>query len=254
MMRDSYVGPRCMKLKFAVLDVNAMNQGCQQQPSAGETLQLGFDLFPPASKATLSSSAATVTVTSSSLPKSSSSTSAPSASGQSGTVFTATVTALASKSNNHGVKVGVGVGIGVACIIAIVAGAIFLLMRRRSSQKFKAELEEDTRAQWEAEYRVRAAAENGPQRAELGAAAVDYVAEADDGWPQNIPMLESPEDTRTSSSPGGFQHSDHEPFSDSSDSNLQFPGTLNSQGLAKYIGRPPMPEKDSRSDSPRPQH
>lgn len=95
---------------------------------------------------------------------------------------------------------GVGVG-GAALILALVATIFFRRRSARNLEKFEGE----ARARWEAEYHAGRTTEyyNQPQQgqkervAELS--APNYVAEADEGRPQN-PELPSEEPTSRSPS------------------------------------------------------
>ncbi|MCJ1471118.1 hypothetical protein MMC07_009766 [Pseudocyphellaria aurata] len=133
--------------------VNALNVACDQQPQAGETLKLNFDVF--AAVSTLNSSTVTstassagsvrATVTPANPPSSSSAVlAAPSSSG-------AVASASAAAPANNIVRVGVGVGVGIGGAALVLAGTVIILFRRRSTHNREI-FEREARARWEAEH------------------------------------------------------------------------------------------------------
>lgn len=116
----------------------------------------------------------------------------------------ASAAASAKNSHNNNVRLGVGVGVGIggaALILALVATIFFRRRSARNREKFEGE----ARARREAEYHAGHTTEdyNQPQQgqkeriAELSAPY--YVAEADEGRPQDA-ELPIPEQTSRSPS------------------------------------------------------
>ncbi|MCJ1471117.1 hypothetical protein MMC07_009765 [Pseudocyphellaria aurata] len=156
------------KAKTLANFVNALNVGCVQQPQAGETLKLYFDVFAAVSTLNSSTSTAssagfvTATVTSANPPSSSSagivtatvtpanppssSSAALAAPSSSGAVASASAAAPANT-----VRVGVGVGVGIGGAALVLTVTVIILFRRRSTHN-RERFEREARARWEAEH------------------------------------------------------------------------------------------------------
>lgn len=178
-----------------------MKEGCVQQPALGETLKIDFDLFPTAATLVLSTSSPAQTeiqteiVTLTSTPRYPPPSPAAMSASSASAVAASPAAAAVKSSHDKNVRVGVGVGAGVGGALAIATVAVtisLILARRRSAQRI--EFEQDARARWEAEY--HAGMEQKPirngQRWELGSTAGDKdLVEADDGSPNELPMLDN---------------------------------------------------------------
>lgn len=230
-------------------DAKALGTACAQKPDLGETLKLDFDLFPPAATPISSAPAPGRTQTqtqtqteivtlTSALPNSPPSLAAISASAASAVVASSSAAASSKASHDKNVRVGVGVGVGVGGALAILALVCLVLVRRRSAQK-KTMSEEEMRARWEMEYQAgleQKQARDHP-RSELGGAT--GLVEADDGRPNEIPMLEN----RTAQgSPGTFSSSGG---GDTSWSSTLRGSRASRTGLSRLLGtKPAVPAKD----------
>ncbi|MCJ1471116.1 hypothetical protein MMC07_009764 [Pseudocyphellaria aurata] len=139
------------KTKTLANFVKALNVACDQQPPAGQTLKLNFDVFAAASTLNLLTSTAssagivTATVIPADPPSlSSAALAAPSSS-------RAIASASAAAPANNIVRVGVGVGLGVggaALVLAVMAIIFFRCRSTRNREMF----EREARARWEAEH------------------------------------------------------------------------------------------------------
>lgn len=172
-----------------------------QKPALGKTVKLDFDLFPPAATP-ISSSTPVRTQTETQIITQ---TSAPLSTLPSLAASSASAAASSQASHDKNVRVGVGVGVGVGALLAIMAVACCILMRRRSTRQ-KNISEEEMRARWEREYQAGLEQKSGTSHhppSELEHATGGLV-EADDGRPTQMPMLEN---RIARGSPGTFSSS-----------------------------------------------
>ncbi|MCJ1470960.1 hypothetical protein MMC07_009608 [Pseudocyphellaria aurata] len=133
--------------------VNALNVACNQQPQAGETLKLNFDVF--AAVSTLNSSTSTASsagiVTATGTPSNPPSSSSAALAAPSSSRAVASASGAAPANNIVRVGVGVGVGVGIGGAALVLAVTVIILFRCRSAHN-RERFEREARARWEAEH------------------------------------------------------------------------------------------------------